>query len=476
MISELLNAKESAAQEWVGGLGTLPGLRAVRLRNAKTALAVRGSVWVLLGVGASKGVRAATTLILARAFLGPKDFGLFALITAFLSGVSMLAELGITTSVIRHPRGDDPAILDTAFLIQAGRGILLSGAAIALAYPFAAFYHQPALVWLVIVSVLDVAIRGFTGTSVWTLSRRVQTRELAMLTLYGDLAGLVVAVGSAAISPTVWALVVGRVATALTYVAASHMVKGLTTRLRWDARAAREILSFSAGLLVSSATFFLVTEGQRLVVGKFATVAELGCFALAMSISTLPDQFIGTVVEKVFFPMISSTAAESVDRAAAHFQTVRRIIVVLCCCMAVGFITGSGMITRLVLGPQYAAVGWMLPWLGVRAALMLFAGVASYMLFALGFSRYAAVGNITKLAYLAVGLTVSFRWFGFRTAILVIALAPLFAYLPLLVGLAKHLRAALQTELACAATLVGVSMVAASLVYLSRPAWEGLHP
>lgn len=475
MIGGLLSSEEGTRGARLPRFGPFGTFRA-RLGGEVASLAVRGSVWVLVGVGASKAVRGLTTLILARVFLGPNEFGLFAIVTAFLSGVGMLADLGITTSVIRHPRGDGPLFLDTAFLIQAGRGVLVSGAAIALAYPFAGFYHQPELLWLVIVSVLEVTVRGFTGVSVWTLSRRVQTRELAFLTLYGDVAGLVVALAWAALSPTVWALVAGRLATAVTYVVASHLKAGMAVEFRWDSGAARELLSFSAGLLASSATYFFVTEGQRLVLAKFTTVAELGCFALAMSLSTLPDQFIGTVVEKVFFPMISRTAAGSVDRAAEHFKEVRPIILVLCCCMVVGFIGFSTMIAHLVLGPRYEAVGWMLPWLGVRAAFMLFACVASYMLFALGFSRYAALGNISKLAYLAVGLTVAFHWFGFQQAIWVIALAPIFGYVPLVLGLKSHLRAVLRTEALCAATLLVVSILASSISCLSRPIWERLHP
>ena len=447
-----------------------------RLGGGNASVAVRGSLWVLFGVGSSKAVRALTTLILARLFLGPREFGLFALVTAFLSGVGMLADLGITTSVIRHPRGGEPLFLDTAFLIQAARGIVVSSAAIALARPFAGFYHQPALLWLVIASVGEVTVRGFTGVSVWTLSRSVQTRDLAFMTLYGDAAGLIVSLAWAAISPTVWALVAGRLAAAVAYVIASHFWAGTALKLRWNAGAARDLLSFSAGLLASSATFFLVTEGQRLVLAKFATVAELGCFALAMSLSTLPEQFIGTVVEKVFYPMISRTAAEDVDRAAQHFRTVRPIVLALCCCMAVGFVCCSATITRVVLGARYEAVGWMLPWLGVRGALMLFTTVASYTLFALGFSRYAALGNVTRLVYLAVGLTIAFHWFSFRQAIWVIALGPIFGYMPLVFGLRKHLRGVLRTEIFCGATLIGVVILVSGILHLSKPAWERLHP
>ena len=47
-----------------------------------------------------------------------------------------------------------------------------------------------------------------------------------------------------------------------------------------------------------------------------------------------------------------------------------------------------------VLGPKYAMAAWMMQLLGVRGALELFMSVAVSMLFALGTSKYAAIGTL----------------------------------------------------------------------------------
>jgi len=429
--------------------------------------AVRGSIWVLLGITASKLVRGLTTLILARLFLQPPEFGLFAIVTAFLSGILALSDVGISTVVIRHPQGDDPTILDTAFLMQAGRGLLLFALAVPLAFPFAAFYHQPRVSWLATAGALEIAIRGFTSPYVWTLARGVRTDKLALLNVYADVTSLIVSLVWASISPTVWCLVAGKVISALVYVVASHlMAKGIRFP-RWDRATAREILTFAAGMLLSSITFFLVVEGQRLALAKFISVVELGCFALAMSISTLPDQFVGNLVEKIFFPMVSKSIAEDRGRAGYQFRKVRLLVLLASSVMSVGFIVLGRCVTHIVLGPKYEMAGWMVQMLGVRASFMLFSCVASYMLFALGFSKYAAMGNSSKLIFLATGFTVAFSWFGLREAMWVITVAPLAAYLPLLIGLYKHFRKSLRLELASAAALLLVTVATAFIVYTS---------
>jgi hypothetical protein len=70
------------------------------------------------------------------------------------------------------------------------------------------------------------------------------------------------------------------------------------------------------------------------------------------------------------------------------------------------------------------------------------------MLFALGTSRYAAIGNAFKLVFLAIGLTIAFGRFGFREALWVLTLAPLANYVPLLFGLNRYCKPALRAELA----------------------------
>jgi O-antigen/teichoic acid export membrane protein len=89
----------------------------------------------------------------------------------------------------------------------------------------------------------------------------------------------------------------------------------------------------------------------------------------------------------------------------------------------------------------------MLQLLGVRGALELFMSVTASMLFALGTSRYAAIANISKLVFLAVGLSIAFSRFGFHGALWVLTLAPLANYIPMVIGLRRYCAPALRTEL-----------------------------
>lgn len=446
-------------------LDLIPGLRGTRV-SERLMVAVHGSMWTFAGYGCSQLLKLASTLILARLLLDPRAFGLMALVNVFLGGLEVLSDLGIGLDVVQHPRGEEPAFLDTAFLMQMVRSTLLCGIAIGLAVPFASFYHQPEVRWLAIVGSFSIGVRGFASMSIWQMTRRVQLGKLNVVNVSADATGLIVSVIWALTSPTAWALVAGRVATAATYVVVSHLFADRRPSLTWERSIAREILTYGTGMFLSSTTYFLATESERLVVGKFATVAELGCFSLALSMSYAPFGIVRRVISNVYFPMISSVARENNDRVARQFRKFRVVFLAASLLMAIGFITLSEPVVRIVLRPQYAATAWMLQLLGFRAALDLFATAAGATLMAVGISRYAAVGNVVKVLYLAAGLGIAFSHYGLRQAMWVLALGPAVYYVVALWGLRKTVRQVLWSEIGYFAVFSGVSGVTALTYHL----------
>jgi O-antigen/teichoic acid export membrane protein len=436
----------------------IPGLNGLSA-SRRVLTALRGSVWTVAGYGASQLLKLVSAIVLAR-MVAPQAFGLVALVTIFLSGLELLSDLGIGMDVIQHQRGDDPVFLNTAFIIQVGRGIILWGVACGLAYPFANFYKQPAVLALAIVGSLSTLARGFGSVSIWTLTRHVRLKELTFLNAGSESFGLVVAVIWAVISPTAWALVAGRVAASVALAVASHAIAEQAVTLDWDAKAAREILAFGVGIFVSTATHFLAGEAVRLVVGKFVNLVELGCFSLALAISGAAGRGFQQLINQVFFPMMSNSLREDKEGAFQHYQKTRRLVFILCAGMSIGFIAAGKCVVHLLLGQEYVQAGWMLQLLGMQWALEVFTALAAVMLFAVGTTRFTAIGNVSKLAFLAVGLFITFGKFGLHEAMWVIALAPLANYALILVGLRRLCAPVMREELVSFAGFAAVTALA----------------
>jgi O-antigen/teichoic acid export membrane protein len=410
---------------------------------------MHGSAWTLAGYGLSQLLRAASVFVLARRLLGPQAFGLAALATVFLSGLEMLTDLGVGMDVVQHRRGDDPVFINTAFLIQSGRGLILCGVAAGLAFPFASFYHQPAIRWLAIVAALSVGIRGFASGSIWTMTRHVKLGKLTGLNVGCDAAGLLVAIIWSIFSPTAWALVVARVGSALVYTIGSHLMANFRPTLIFDRQAAREILLFGAGMFVSTATYFLGGEAERLILGKFVSIAELGCYSLALTVAALPSRALLQVTGQVFFPMISQSVREDRETAGRHYLRARLFFFVLSLIVGVGFIAYSNRVISLLLGPKYFMAGWMLQLLGIRAASEIFSAPTTSLLLAHGEPKYSALANTLRLILISVGIVGGYNRYGIHGAILTLAIVPSVVTLVIFPGVYKHLRKVFWIEAAC---------------------------
>ncbi len=435
-------------------------------KSGRTGVAIRGGAWTLLGYVTTQVLRTVATLILARHFLGPEPFGLVGLVGVFVAGLSMFSELGILANVVQHPRGDNPQFLNTAFTIQAGRGLCIWAVSVLAAYPLALFYKEPAVVPLLVVAGLSEMIRGLTSTAAWTLTRHVKLRDITLLAIGAEVVASGLAILWAVVSPSAWALVARTVATAAVYAVGSHFIAAPRVRFGWDRSAAKDILHFGGWITVSTAAYFLGGQGERLILGKFITPAELGCFSLALMICTVPGAAVSQLVSQIFLPMISQTVRTSHAETLRDFLRARRMFFAIAVLAGFGFILCGKPLIALLLNPKYAMTGWMLQLLGVRVAFDVFAAPASNLILAFGKTKYSAVGNTTRLIVMVAGVWVAFALFGLRQAIIALVIAQAVSYFPLMVGIKRLLPEAAAGEVRWYAGLLALLILA---VVIFRP-------
>jgi O-antigen/teichoic acid export membrane protein len=415
--------------------------------SGRTALALQGSAWTIVEYVTTQLLRTVATLVLARHYLSPETFGIVGLATVFISGLAMFSELGIVINIVQHPRGDDPEFLNTAFSIQAARGCILWMVAAVAAYPLTRFYHQPELGVLLVVAALSEIIRGMTSTAAWTLKRHLRLRKIALLAISAELMAFVVGVILAMASPSPWALVGRTLTSAAVYAIGSHFVAGHAVSFRWNRSVANDILKFGGWISLSTAAYFLAGQGERLILGKFVTAAELGCFSLALVIVTAPAAAVGQLVNQIFLPMISASVRANRRETVGDFMHARRMFFLIALFAAVGFLAFANPFVRLVLNPEYRMTGWMVQALGLRVAMDLFTAPASSLILACGQSRYAAMGNTTRFILMIAGIWISFALFGIREAVISLIIAQALSFFPLILGLRKLLPSVGRSEL-----------------------------
>src|ERR1700716_1779097 len=90
-----------------------------------------GGAWSLVGYAASFVIRLGSNLFMTRQLL-PEMFGVMAIASLVLAGLAMFSDVGLRPSVVQNKRGDGPVFLNTVWVTQILRGVVLSSFAISL--------------------------------------------------------------------------------------------------------------------------------------------------------------------------------------------------------------------------------------------------------------------------------------------------------------------------------------------------------
>ncbi len=321
--------------------------------------AARGSAWTIIGVFGTQGIRLVSNLVLTR-LLFPEVFGVMALVMVMIQGLNNFSDVGITPAVLQSKRGDDPAFLDTAFTLQAIRGVALWLACCALAWPAAQFYEVPELALYLPVAGFTSVIWGLQTTRIEEANRHLRMGQLTRMEMLCQLVGTAMTVALAMVMQSAWALVIALVLGAVVKViAADRMLPGHRNRFRWDAAAAREMIGFGKWIFPSTIVGFGLAQGDRAILGKYLSMTGLGLYNIAFFLASFALQMGMTVIWRVMIPIYRESPP---GLSHENFLRVRRIRMAL----TAGFL--GALAVMAALGPwlvevlyddRYATAGGM---------------------------------------------------------------------------------------------------------------------
>ena len=369
-------------------------------------LALRGSVWTVAGYGLSQILRLGCNLVLTR-LLFPEIFGLSALITVFITGLHMFSDVGIGPSIIQNDRGDDPVFLNTAWTIQVFRGMALWICACIGAWPFAIFYGESQLCILIIVSGFTTVISGFNSTGLFTAKRHLRIKRLTLVEIGSQLGSICVMIVWAIISPTVWVVVVGGLAKALLTLLLSHIwLSEIAHKFTWDRQSFQSLIRFGRWIFVSTVLGFLVNNADRLILGKFLSLSDLGVYSIASMIAKVIQQVYAKLSNQILFPIFSKLKHLSPEDLLERIKKIRITIMIFFLPPLWILVVFGQDIIMLLFDQRYHGAGWMLQALSAGSVVLIGSAIGPFYL-AFGnsflFMKLMAVRASLLLAAMIIG-------------------------------------------------------------------------
>jgi len=391
-------------------------------------------------------LRLLNNLILWR-LLYPEAFGLMAIVNVCLSGLVMFSDIGIGPSIIQNDRGDDPTYLNTAWTIQVIREFLLCTVSFLIAGPIAAFYHEPQLAHLIPAASAISLLSGFNSTRLFTAVRTISLGRLTAIDLLAQAASLVVMIGLAWVTRSIWALIAGNLVSNLFRLVMSHTVlPGIRNRFRWDPSCARALLRFGRWIFFSTLLTFIALQSDRIILGKLIPMGLLGVYSVATTWAGLPVAVLGRVFSAVMFPLLSRMHNEGVNFSRV-LRNTRRPWMILGGCATACLVGGGPTLIHLLYEARAEEAGWIIQVLACGVWLLALESANGMAMLALGRPKWLAAGNAAKLGGMVLLIPLGYSGFGFPGAVVALATSELLHYTATAVGAYRSKVACLGQDL-----------------------------
>lgn len=414
------------------------GLRAFLSGNSLTARVLRSSALSVVGFGYSQVLRLATNLILTR-ILFPEAFGLMALVSVFLMGLVMFSDVGISPAIAQSKRGDDPDFLNTAFTIQIIRGVALFIVGCLLALPAAHFYGEDILAPMLMVASAQFIITGFMPTRLETAKRHLLIGRITALDMVCQTLSVVVTLGLALWTGSVWALVFsGLFAATLQIILYTVYLPGARNHLRWESEAAAELIHFGKWIFLSTICGFFLGQGDRLILGKVLPLDSFGVYSIGFFLASFPLMLGHMVMGRVLIPIYRDRPPRE---SQANFLKLRRMRTVstaglMGLMMAVGLM--GVWLVEFMYDNRYQAAGGIVVVISCIQLPVLISLTYDHAALAAGDSKRFFVLAASRAALVLAGLLIGSMSFGLVGALVGQGLAMLAAY-PVVVWLARRM-------------------------------------
>jgi PST family polysaccharide transporter len=265
--------------------------------------------------------------------LGPKPYGLFTIVMAFIGFCEMVIVGGAVEALVTIPEATD-SHFRTVNLAGVVAAAFAGGAVFAAAGPIANFFEAPELEKLFRVLAPLPVISALTAIPVAVLSRHMRFRALALRSIVGLVASAMIAVALAWYGAGVWALVAQVLAQRCIELAILWASAHTRLGFGWSQSNFRELRGYAFNVIISKGMFWAGSQIPRIILGWYLGATDLGLFALAGRLIDITSQ-VFIVPRSAVARLTLRKFADAPAGFAEEFNLTIRQIAILCfpvCC------------------------------------------------------------------------------------------------------------------------------------------------
>ena len=310
-------------------------------------------------------------VVLAR-LLGPKDFGLVAMVTALTNVLAVFRDFGLSAAVVQRSEVTEDQH-STLFWINILLGALLALVTLTAAPAIAAFYHEPRLYW--VAPALGTAFlfnaMGIQHSAL--LQRQMRFTSMAVISVVSLAVGTTIAIGGAAIGYGYWALVANSVTTPLVASIGFWLATGWVPGMpRWRT-GIRSMVQFGGTLALNNVIAYIGLNADKVMIGRFLGVDAIGIYGRGFQLASIPTDNLNWAVGEVAFSALSRLQNDP-GRLKSYFLKCFLFMLGLTLPITIACALFADDFVYVLLGPKWQAateiVRLLAPTIAVMAVLI----------------------------------------------------------------------------------------------------------
>jgi PST family polysaccharide transporter len=360
---------------------------------------VRAAIaWSYLLTAGRAGSSIIVTFLLAK-LLGPSEFGLVAMATAYILIAQAVIQHGLVAALVQRERVTDDH-LDAAFWVLLLGGLGCTALTAAAGPLWALLNRQPELTVLCVALSPLVLLQALAIVPESILRRELRFRSVALRTLAAALLSGAVGVGLALAGAGIWALVAQQLVNAAVSLVVLWLVCPWRPGRRLRLRGIRDLWAFSAHSASAGIGVLLSARADIILAGIFFGPVATGIYRLA---ARLPDMLVDVTVRSIQQVALPSLSRLQGDRAgfAAHLRQLQHLGAVAGL-PALGVLAATADPLVALLGPQWAGTELPLRLLCLYGAVNVYGVLLGPALQAIG-----RPGRLAAIAWLRGALGVA---------------------------------------------------------------------
>jgi lipopolysaccharide exporter len=275
-------------------------------------------------LGVEQVFRFLKAVILARILL-PQHFGVFGMALSINYSVLMLSALGLKMrfiSVSAEDPDEQRRWLGTIWTVEAIRGTLIGVLLVSGSGWLSRFFEEPQLYPVLLVIAVTPLLMCLGNPGMFLFEKQLFYGRIAIREVSATVAGFVTTVILALLTRNAMALALGALLRGLVSLALSYRLSKFRPGLLLDRAVLRNCLSFGKYMIVVGILDYVLTQFDKLSVGKFLGSEMLGFYIVAYTLAMLPVTLLGQVVNRVVLPYYSE-AWNCGDTELAYFRWAR---------------------------------------------------------------------------------------------------------------------------------------------------------